>query len=86
MQDHTRLPESWNPAQGRPVHGTPCRKVYDFGMGDAELTVFRGCRCAVAQQFDPVGILQYSPVYFTSYAHAAGLARLCALEHAARYG
>ena len=69
---------------GCPVHNTTCRKVYEFGRyRDAEVTTFTGCRCAVGQQFDQAGILQYDAVYYTNYNNATGLANLAkAVGHA----
>jgi len=75
MQNHTKLPD-WTYADGCPVHGGGIKKIYEYGHGDAEVTVFTSCHCAVAQQLDPVGVLTYAPVYFTKFDDAAGLARL----------
>ena len=85
MKNHAKVPD-WDAGHGCPAHKTPCRKVYEFGRyRDAEVTTFTGCRCAVAEQLDPCGILTYPPVYFTSYAKAAGLATLVKMEYAVKY-
>jgi len=85
MEDSTKAPGFDNDYRC-PVHHTECKKVYDFGERDAELTVFSGCSCAVTQQFDPCGTFEYEARYFTSYNAASGLARFIAMENNARFG
>jgi len=85
MKDSTKVP-GFQTDYRCPVHQAPCKKVYDFGERDAELTVFSGCSCAVTQQFDPGGTFEYDARYFTSYSAAYGLARFIAMEHHSRFG
>lgn len=86
MNDGDRVTERHSVYGPCPVHDTPVRKVYTFGRyRDAEVAVFKGCRCAVAQQMDPVGIECYAPAYFTSYRAATGLAEMAKAVHAAKY-
>lgn len=86
LADNTKLEDDWDTSDGCPVHGTECRKVYEFGLRDAEIAVFSGCRCAVATQFDPCGILQYAPRYFRSYNAATGLANLVKAVNRDKFG
>jgi hypothetical protein len=87
MNDNTPLPNDWDGEAGCPVHGTPCRKVYEFGQYHAaEITTFTGCRCAVCEQMDPLGGPGYAPRYYSSYGAAEGLALLVKAIHADKYG
>lgn len=72
-----KCPE-WCEGDTCPLCKTPVRKVYTFGggTGDAEVTVFKGCNHAIAQQYDPVGFFQYDPVLCRDYPTASGIARL----------
>lgn len=71
-----------------PVHGTPHRKVYTFGSSmstETEVCTFKGCRCAVAVRHDCCGVLQFDPIYCTSYESAAGVGILRREDTKARF-
>ena len=53
-----------------PIHGTEVRKDYDFGLNDATVTVFSGCKCAVCVNS------WNDAYYYTSYTAAAGKATM----------
>jgi len=58
-----------------PEHGTPEKKQYDFGLRDATVITFSGCKCAVR-------INSWNEVaYFTSYTNASGSATLVKIQN-----
>ena len=71
---------NWTPKNGEtvteeyndtcPMHSTPIKKEYDFGMRDATVVVFSGCKCAV--KIDNWNTAKY----YTSYNEAAGSAQM----------
>ena len=82
-----RVP-NFHPGDRCPCHATPFKKIYTFGSSmtaETEVTVFRGCRCAVAVRHDPIGVLRSTATLCASYSEASGVGRLHAMEAAARY-
>jgi len=77
-----------------PVHHTPVKKVYDFGMCDSQVITFKGCSCALAAdcerawmiqaELDENGITSSGASYHTSYNDAHGKATLIKMLNAAR--
>ena len=57
-----------------PAHGGDCRREYTFGMMDAEIYTYEGCKCAVVVQFTLAG--GNSAALCATYNEAAGIARL----------
>jgi hypothetical protein len=57
-------------------HNTPQKKQYSFGMNDATVTTFKGCKCAVT-----VGFMNDTN-YFTSYEKAQSLAKYTSMRMA----
>lgn len=71
-----------------PKHGTEHKKTYTFGSSmsaETDVCVFRGCRCAVAIQHDPIGVLPSVAKLCDSYDDAHGVGRLHAMMAAAKY-
>jgi hypothetical protein len=58
-------------------HNTPQKKQYSFGMNDATVTTFNGCKCAVT-----VGFMNDTH-YFTSYEKAQSQAKYTSMRMAA---
>lgn len=67
-----------------PEHKTPLNREYTFGYGrgDAIVSTFSGCKCAVCVRIDG---FKNKPQYFTSYNLAAGAAKMRAARAAARW-
>jgi hypothetical protein len=71
-----------------PEHGTSHKKTYTFGSSmsaETNVCVFKGCRCAVAIQHDPVGTYPSVATLCDSYDSASGVGRLHAMQAAAKY-
>ena len=69
-----------------PMHGGEVRKIYRFGAyEDSEVRVYNGCKCAVCERLDPVGILPAAVTFHTSYNDAHGVAKLHALMMNAKW-
>lgn len=71
----------WDEADGCPEHGGGAKKTYTFGVNSAEVTVFYGCPCAVCVNSASAcvgGSEETDVTYHTSYAAAAGRAKLIA--------
>ena len=86
IAEHTRI--EFYEGDACPVHGTEHKKTYHFGStmsAETDVCVFRGCQCAVAIRHDPVGTLNSTPTYHTSYGAASGVGRLHAMDSAAKY-
>lgn len=64
-----------------PVHGGEIKAEYDFGMGDATVYTFHGCKCGVAH--DSERGHYKGQAYFNSYDVADGYARLVVAGNAA---
>lgn len=76
--------QHWTESDGCPLHGKPIYKTYTFGKyGDASVTTFKGCRCAVCvneaslQCGVPLG---HEISHHGSYAEASGRARLIVMK------
>jgi hypothetical protein len=77
-----------------PVHQTDVKKVYDYGMGDAEVITFHGCRCAltvdcergwcIGAELKELGIDSCGTAYYDSFNHAAAKANMIKMHNAAR--
>lgn len=68
-----------------PQHNTPLRKVYTFGScysAETLVSTFKGCKCAVAEQHDPIGILPTVVTYHDNFASAGGVGKLRASDWA----
>jgi len=71
-----------------PVHGGGIKKTYTFGStmsAETDVSVFRGCQCAVAVRHDPIGILRSAASYHKSFNSASGVGKLHAAMAAAKY-
>ncbi len=58
-----------------PKHGGEVKKEYDFGMSDATVYTYFGCKCATVLQKD-LGGFEGTAALCDSYNEAAGIARL----------
>ena len=78
-----------------PVHGGKVKKVYSFGgYGDADVSVFHGCGCAlcadcerawvISAELKEHGIESSGASYHRSYNEACGKARLVSMINASR--
>lgn len=87
IQNNTKLSINWSVAGMKcPEHGTKVKKIYSYGKyRDADVYTFKGCKCAVAQQHDPVGQYQYQPTYTTSFDDAAAIAKFSKAVQGATY-
>lgn len=81
LTDHAYIP-GWCDGDGCPQHGSKVKKTYTFGMNDAEVTVFQGCKCAVCTNVasQVCGGLDTDVTYHVDYRAAAGRARLISLH------
>ncbi len=78
LQNHDQVGSDFD-GDTCPQHGTELRAEYDFGMHDARVYTFTGCRCAVCCVIDAI----QDATYHTDYNSAAGRARLAAKMNAA---
>jgi hypothetical protein len=83
MKNHETI-RDWSEGDDCPVHGNPAKKVYNFGQfNDAEVTVFRGCPCAVCVNVASLlcgPALGHEVTYHPDYASAAGRATLIKMQ------
>ena len=70
MKDGDRIDGNFDEC---PLHGGYLKGEYDFGLGDATVCTYEGCRCATV--WHPWSD-QDGGQYYTSYAKAAGRAKL----------
>jgi hypothetical protein len=71
-----------------PVHGSAYKKTYMFGStmsAETEVSIFDGCKCAIAERHDPVGTYVSKITYHSSYNAAYGVAKLHAEMAKAKY-
>jgi len=81
LANHTYIPD-WD-GETCPVHGHPVKKQYTFGMNDAEVSVFDGCRCAVCVDHGSAccgGREETDATYHTDYDAAQGRASLIKMK------
>jgi hypothetical protein len=87
MKNHEIIPAGeWCEEMGCPVHKNEVKKIYRFGQyEDANVVVFRGCKCAVCINVASLSAgvpLGHEYTYHTSYACAAGRATLIKMQEA----
>jgi hypothetical protein len=87
IKDHAEIEFNEHP-HTCPVHGTAHRKTYTYGStmsAETDVVTFVGCGCAVSISHDPVGTYPSLARYHKTFAGAAGLGRLRAMDAAAKY-
>jgi hypothetical protein len=86
VTEMTYLDQECDIEMGCPVHGSPVKKRYTFGMyEDAEVFTFKGCKCAVCVNTASLqcGVaLGHELTYHGSYDSAHGRATLIKMQEA----
>lgn len=87
LKNHDHV-DGYGDGDACPRHDSESKKTYTFGStmsAETTVTVFHGCKCAVAVRHDPVGTYQSVASYHTNYNDATGVAHLHAQGASAKY-